>query len=55
VRIIKDHGMRLVTCSCCSCIFGHGTSQVYRKVLFHFCAACWTRFRDRCNDVMARC
>jgi hypothetical protein len=44
--------VRLVNCSRCGCRFGHGTSQVYRKILFHFCAACWGRHRSECNSVM---
>lgn len=47
--------IRLVDCSLCSARFGHGTSQVFRKILFHFCVGCWTRQRAKCNDFMQRC
>jgi hypothetical protein len=50
----EDRGLRLVTCSQCGCAFGHGTSQVRHKVLFHFCSDCWTKFRDRCDRFMQK-
>jgi len=34
-------------------ILGHGTTQVYRKVVFNFCVECWTRRRDECGALMA--
>jgi hypothetical protein len=46
---------RIVQCSCCARGISQGTSQVYRKILFHFCAACWTLKRAACNRFMANC
>lgn len=52
IRRPEDKGLRLVTCSRCARNFGHGTSQVRSKVLFHFCAICWKEFRDECDRFM---
>lgn len=53
VRFAPDSlGMRLVSCTSCACQFGHGTTQVYHKIVFNFCARCWMNHRERCNHLM---
>lgn len=44
--------MRIVTCSNCTRRFSRGTSQVFHKILFLFCADCWTYFREECHHFM---
>lgn len=46
--------MRKVTCSNCAKSCGRGTTRVFRKLVFHFCALCWTRERNQCVSFMAR-
>jgi len=46
---------RIVTCSNCSNGTSHGTTQVYRKIVFHFCAGCWKGLRASCNQRMVQC
>jgi len=45
---------RIVTCSNCSNGTSHGTTQVHRKIVFHFCPECWTKNRPSCDMRMAR-
>ena len=51
MSIIK-RATRLVYCTACSLAAGHGTTQVYRKIVFHFCRQCWTHGRSRCHKLM---
>ena len=44
--------VRVVYCSCCSKRVFHGTSQVFLKMLFHFCEFCWFGRREDCNTLM---
>jgi hypothetical protein len=46
--------MRKVTCSNCSKSCDRGTTRVFRKLVFHFCAFCWVQERLRCVQFMAR-
>jgi hypothetical protein len=44
---------RAVKCNFCSRpIHGHGTTRVFRKIVFHFHALCWRR-RSDCDRFMA--
>jgi hypothetical protein len=46
--------MRIVFCSYCPRpIRGHGVTRVLRRVVFHFCAGCWSR-RSVCEAFMRR-
>ena len=46
---------RIVTCSNCSQGCSHGTTQVFRRIVFHFCAWCWIKERLSCNLRMQNC
>jgi hypothetical protein len=53
--MIRRNGYRPLLCNLHNRIFrGHGTSQVFHKIVFHFCAACWLTRREDCNDHMRR-
>jgi hypothetical protein len=46
--------MRVVFCHYCPRpIRGHGTTRVLSKIVFHFCAGCWSR-RSACEAFMRR-
>jgi hypothetical protein len=45
---------RQIPCSLCPTTMVEGSAQVYRKLLFFFCPACWLRRRTECNDFMRR-
>lgn len=47
----RKRGGRLVTCSGCSHKTVAGTTRVMRKIVFHFCPACWID-RRRCELLM---
>ena len=45
---------RAVKCSLHGKAFrGHGTSRVLRKIVFHFCGACWLK-RGACEELMRK-
>ena len=46
--------MRREDCSGCGQMRSKGTTQVFRKLVFHFCRACWTGARQRCNETMQK-
>ena len=47
--------MRPIYCQRHQRIFrGHGTTRVYRKLVFNFCAQCWHTHRTDCEDLMVR-
>jgi hypothetical protein len=46
--------MRKLDCSNCGHTTVQGSSQVFRKFLFHFCPLCWLQRREVCNDHMRR-
>lgn len=47
--------MRPIYCHRHGRIFrGHGTTRVYRRLVFNFCACCWATHREDCEDLMSR-
>ena len=46
--------MRTLTCSECSGAATYGSSRVMSKLLFHFCANCWSQHRSNCEAFMRR-
>jgi len=45
---------RMVICSKCSHTTAQGTTQVHRKIVFHFCRTCWTELRVDCMEWMEK-
>lgn len=46
--------MRVLTCSNCGGRCTYGTTRVFRKLIFHFCANCWSTKKPECVDAMAK-
>jgi hypothetical protein len=43
---------RKVQCHACPETTVKGTTQVYRKLIFHFCSFCWLFRREACHQLM---
>jgi hypothetical protein len=52
-KLLRKVG-RILVCSTCACKTCEGTTQVFRKIVFHFCRECWTSRREQCNAWMQK-